>query len=177
MVRNVILALLAFVANYGQATADRDSFSVGQSFRSPDGRFIAQLESGDFSNLKIKDNQTGEVASETVDLPTLLSLKWTGNSKAIVIVEHIAGGSVASVIALNQCWARQDLFPPRNGDTCEVVKEKVGWDTVNLSYTASQRAGTAFLFWTSCFEVNANTGAVTHVTTENISADAYQALK
>lgn len=174
--KGVTLLLLTFVAIYGQAIADNGFLSTGQSFPSPDGRFTARIESGNYSNLRIRDNRTGVDAHATLMLP-LLSLKWTGNSKAIVTVEHIAGGSIASITAFSKGWTRTVLPPPRNGDTCEVVKEKIGWDKVFLTYKVKQRtSGLTPLCWTSSFDVNASTEAITSITTQNISLEDYLAL-
>jgi hypothetical protein len=175
------LLALAILEICNQKGVGSDSIEIGETFTSPDGRFTAQLANDDNGDLGIKNNQTGETYKVGALTP-LLSLKWTGDSKTIVTVEHIAGGSEANLVHFDGSkWNQFSADPP--GDThgsrrYEVVRQQVDWKRVKFVYkvTDEKSNGEVIKFYTCSFEVNPQTNIVSNVVKREIDRSTYAAL-
>ena len=148
-------------------TGGDDSFPDLSTKRSP-ARINVNYE------LQIRDRKTGNVFDSKVTTP-LYSLKWTGDSEAMVVVSHIAGGSVASIISLvGDRTLHFDAFPPDNGEFCRVIRQEMGWHTTRLTYrVCGTRKGP---YSTCAFTIDSRTGMVTRIVTRVIDFKTYCAL-
>lgn len=175
----MLLFLALWSMNY-KASADAPIIRTDRIFTSPDKRFTVQLVSDDRYKFKITDNKTGKV-DQSVEMITLLfSLNWTGDSKTIVTVEHIAKGSITQIIHFsNNKWSSFLVEPPDNIGHYSVLKQEIGMNTVNLTYKATKEKdnGSIIGFYTCKFDIDPATGAVTHVVTHDIDESTYASLK
>lgn len=95
----LIAALNAIGVARGQETRE---IAPGRVFKAPDGMFTAKTVGGGLlpatDKITIIDNKTGASAAQIEIDPPLYGLSWTGDSKTLVTVSHIAGGSTAGII-------------------------------------------------------------------------------
>lgn len=168
------LALLITFSFFSLAKGSEYNIDVGEKFESPNGIYTAQLESGLTDNLEITNNKSHKAFYGTVDTP-LLSLKWTPDSKAIVVVEHMAGGSSAFIIyLLMDATTRFDGTSPSNSTYCRVLKIEPKKERVLITYLLS--TGRRNLNWISSFEMDQNTGKKSHVTSRPITQEKARQL-
>jgi hypothetical protein len=148
----------------------------GDVFTSPDGRFIVRF-TDEVMNLKIKDNQTGKVTTLGVLTPCY-SIKWTGDSKTIVAIYHLAGGSDADIFHFSKSeWRRCSVDSPDNNfNFIDVIKEKIGMDRVGLTYKAGIRDLQNDTFFTYSLSFNPETGATTEMLEHEIDEKTYEKL-
>lgn len=114
-------------------------------FYSPDRRYQAQLVQAAFPRaydppetcLSIKDQQTG-VSTLAGVLPPVFAVKWTTDSKCIILLEHIAGGLLATAICCyaDGKWQRHQIVPLSEDKTgsFEAIKIVLGAKTFEVTY-------------------------------------------
>ena len=156
-------------------------------FLSPDGRFVARMIFGedavtDNSSLErgqtylaIKDNRRGS----TDYLPALApfySIKWTGDSKTIVTIEHRAHCSPTFLRHFDKdCWTDLgEVTPPLEGDCYpDTLKQKLGFSRCVITYKVGKRAlngawiGDAFCI----LEIDGKSGALLKVIARKTISD------
>ena len=115
-------------------------------------------------------------------IPTLfpiLSIKWTGDSKSIVVINHIAHGSEAGVYHFD--GKKWDVYEacPRTSDYYEVVGEMVGKDTVKFSYVIIKRTpgNLRDRYYIYTFVFHPDTNERVDEKTKEIDEDAYSRLQ
>jgi hypothetical protein len=128
----------------------------GEHFKSPDGRFIAECNGGGVlpavDKITIVDSKTGEIYSSIEVDPPLYSLAWTGDSETIVVVTHIAGGTVAGTVHLHHGRWNVNSADPREGDKYRVVRETLRKHSIELTYqvteipSSAERSGQVYLY-------------------------------
>jgi hypothetical protein len=164
--------------------ADGDVKPIGydQIFTSPDGKLSAQLGQVDENEvLSIKNNKTGTVDnSQSIELPPVFTIKWTGDSQSIVTVGHIAGGSQATVYHNNNgTWNKIDVYPD-NRPAYDVIGLQIGRSSVAVSYKAIQHvtksngAPTA-VYYKLEMNLNPAIGKITTSKEQKITLHTYEA--
>jgi hypothetical protein len=130
----LILALAVFFPGL-LVFADVPLIQDGQIFPSPDGNFSVQLAQVDGNEvLSIKNSKTGIIDnSQSVQLPPVFEMTWTGDAQSIVTVGHIAGGSQATVYHFNGAWSEIDIAPD-DGAAYDVIGLQIGRSSVAVSY-------------------------------------------
>jgi|ERR1043166_480741 hypothetical protein len=132
----------------------------GATFKSPDSNYIAKTVGGGLipatDRIVILNANTG-VEEVSVDVkPPVYSLVWTGDSKNVVAVSHIAGGTVAGIIHHSADGWKQYSADPREGDKYKVIRLTVQHDTLELTYkimTAhSDNSSPSFYLYTFVFD-------------------------
>lgn len=133
---------------------------------SPDKVYAAQVSvrEGD-SILVIKNQKTGSIESSmTILFTPVLYIQWAPDSESLVVLQHQAGCSLASLIHhSNNEWIKYDCPPPLNIQCrYSVVGINFLKDVVRLTYRISQRKGNGeFINFKLCvFDVNYNTGFI-----------------
>lgn len=182
--------LLAFLWVSAQFTlcntnAVAGDIGVGVEIPSPDRKFMVQVT--DHYGLIIKDILTSGVDASIKLLPLLQPLKWTGDSKTIVAITHIAGGSNLVLIHPNNGqWKGFVPTPPMpdsdkgNFVNCGVIKIEIGIRDVKVSYRIiSQKLGKDYKdnFYISSFTVNPESGDQSQLDIHEIDSGAYNNLK
>jgi hypothetical protein len=115
------------------------------AFPSPDKRQVVSFETKDdvVSYLDIKDSKTGRVeGSIENELPPLYSVQWTGDSKSLVLVGHVAHGSTLMLVYPKEgTWTYSIFYPPDlEGDPAyhaifyDVKKVEVGLNSASVTY-------------------------------------------
>jgi hypothetical protein len=133
------------------------------------------------SHLAITNTLTRETYNVGILTP-LLSLKWTGDSRAIVTIEHIAGGSEANVLSFAEGrWNRFTAEPGIDAASSghyEVIQQTIGWDKASFTYkvTEKQSNGLVLGFYTCSFEVDTRTKAISSLVKTRIDRSTYDAL-
>lgn len=103
---NKILIPLCITAALFVTFAGAAELSGDETFVSPDGRFAAT------GFIRILDRVFGKEYKIPV-LPPISSLEWTKDSKTIVTVSHIAGGSYAVLLHFDgEEWQKIEFEPP-----------------------------------------------------------------
>jgi len=145
-------------------------------FISPDGRFTVRF-TDEVMNLKIKDNQTGKITTSGVLTPCY-SLKWTGDSKTIVAIYHLAGGSDADIFHFSKNkWNRCKMgAPDQDFNFIDVTSEKIGTKKIELTYRAGVRDPRHDTFFTYSLSFNPETGATTLIGKHEIDEETYEKL-
>jgi len=174
----LLLSLLALGQDSGDKTATK---TFGNSLKSPDGIFtVAVGVDADETTLGliITNIKTGKQYPFYDVLPSILSVKWTLDSKSIVIISHIRGGSIASIAHLsNDKW--DDYTPePWIGDYYGVVREIIHDHTVEITYRVHEKpqGDSDGHYYTCSFIVNTNTHTRSKETVKEIDSDAYERL-
>lgn len=136
-------------------------------------------ESGE-PTLIIKNEKLHKVEASIPVLPPVLSLKWSPDSKSLVVVQHLAGGSLASLVILDgKQWKKNDCEPP--------LKIQCNYSLVNfqfvdkqlrLTYKVSQeRANGEIVSFNICsFDVDLKTGFLELKEYRPVTAEAYKKL-
>lgn len=128
------------------------ALEAGETFKSPDGKYTLKLvpdpdENSVIGGLSIANNSTGELFQDSAATP-IYSVKWTGDSKTVVLIVHVSGGSEAVVYHLNNKnkWVSCDL-EPTIGDVFSVVQLTMRKDTVEFRYKVGKRTtGDSYLY-------------------------------
>ena len=128
-----LLVIASLVSSILFAVDDGGLFAL---VTSPDRRFIAKFSNDGF--VTIQDSKTHEVISKPgigVLMP-VLEYKWTSNCESLMIVSHIAHGSDASIISLNNGrWDRVHINPPPElGNRYEVLEIKDKLKYIHIKY-------------------------------------------
>jgi hypothetical protein len=174
------------------------------SFISPDNHF--SLVYGGFIDREfqyaIKNRQTGTIerfAEPDYSLwGPLYSVQWTGDSRSVLLVYHIADGSVATVLHFNgTTWRELDIAPTpvdsrcpkdevtENGKTSfepsyfgTVFDHKVGHSEVWISYgIQTDESRRHSHFYVCNFNYNPETQSLSHVKLHEIDIPTFVHLK
>lgn len=148
---------------------------VNEWVPSPNGEVSAAYSGG---ALRIRNNLTGRFYPEVPVLTPLLSMKWTGDSKTIVTIEHIAGGSCAALVHFDgKTWRRYDADPsggPYNH--IEVLSQEIGENGARITFAANvRRKGTTFAHFIIAFDINAATNAVSNEMRKEVTEAEFEA--
>ncbi len=164
------------------AIADLTPIPIGAEFDSPNGIFTVRLtdERNDGSNLEVKNNQTAERRRGAAGTP-LLSLQWTGDSRTIVMIEHLADGSQTALLHFNEReWQRFEIVPPGGAaGHFEVIKQDIGQASLKVTYkvTKEKANGEMSRAFTSSFNVDGATGKIYGIEQHAIDITTYRVLK
>jgi hypothetical protein len=179
--RAISLLVVSLLLTLSAHAADLREIHIGQRFISPDRRFATEIKDEDERgyNLEIKDQNNGKAYKAAASLP-LFSFEWTTDSKTIVLLEHIGGGSQISLIHFNgHEWKRREIEPPGgNSGHYEVLEKDIGKNFLRISYkvTKEKQNGTVFGAYKCSLRVDASNGQISHVEKQDISIDAYRTL-
>lgn len=173
-----ILICLSFLfSTLGFASgAGRKEMAFNDWVGSPNGELSAAYSG---RSIRIRDNVTGRVYPEVPVLTPLLSLKWTRDSKTIVTIEHIAGGSCAALVHFDgKTWRRYDADPSGGPyDHIEVLSQEIGQDRARITFAANvRRPGTIFAHFICAFDINAETNARSNETRKEVTETEFEAL-
>jgi hypothetical protein len=147
----------------GISTATAETFNKeiphDKIFKSPDGRFSAT------EAVLITDTATGEVHGMAVMAP-ILGLRWAKDSRTIVIVSHLAGGSYGTVLHFNgDQWIKTeaDVATPDQADylAYKVIDTKDSSRSVSFTYrvSAKEHASQAYRHYCCEVKIDLDTGA------------------
>jgi hypothetical protein len=148
----------------------------GAVFTSPDGRFTIRFTDQEM-NLSIKDNQTAKITTLGVLTPCY-SIKWTGDSKTFVAIEHLAGGSDADIFHFNKDqWHNSSADPLSDAfDHIDVTDENIGTNKIKFVYKADIRSAQQDQFFTYAFTFNPETGSTTGIVEHKIDEKTYEKM-
>lgn len=178
MLRIIILLMIAcFVGRMDILAAD--NFDPAHGVTSPDGRFTV-LASADLRNYKIVDHQIEQTDESVIMYAVPSSVRWTGNSKTIVAIEHRAGGSSLILITLKKnTWNWFEAAAPDHTGHAAVIGVKIGRDKVGVKYKGAKEKpnGLKIGYYTCSFAVSTDTDEITHIIQQDISSKAFSHLK
>jgi len=107
----------------------------GRHASSPDGKLYVYYEAPTF---EIRDSKTSAVLGSKEQEQPVLAVRWTGDSKTLVIVEHIAHGSYASFLHWDgTAWRPRSVETPFERliyRGLAVVDVKPDRETVDIKY-------------------------------------------
>jgi hypothetical protein len=136
--------LFSLIAIAGAQFSLAKELSPRDRFVSPDGRLVAicaeaDQTSGRVGLIMILEKATGRHLFSVETNPPVFALRWLNNSKALVFVQAIAGGSVAQVIYdSTQGWKAANA-EPREGDDCTVTQLRLQGKTIMITYKIAIR--------------------------------------
>lgn len=133
----VLVSVLFLIISVAFAKESDVEIGENATFVSPDGRFTAM------GYVRIKDNKSGKTSGIAV-LGPIYSMEWTGDSRTLLVVSHIAGGKTAILIHYkNGVWTKFDADPPNENKDAyfdySLVGQKVEFDSVKLTYRIKTR--------------------------------------
>lgn len=171
---HVLISVLLVCCLYSTASGERP-VQYGKSIGSLDGRFTATYFG---SQLRIRDKLRDDCVASVSVFP-VHALAWTQNSKTIVTVEHIAGGSEVVLINLERDgWHRSEIDPPCGTyDHYAVVDLVVGDRAVKVRYKAGRRADQRSAYYLCSFDLDAETRGVSNEEKREITLREYKDLK
>ena len=146
---------------------------------SPNERYTVQA-SEDFRHYRIIGNSKNKIDETIVMYSLPLSLKWTGDSKTIVSIEHRAGGSVMVLITKRDLgWKSFEVTVPNNAGHFSVISQSIGWSKIKVMYKATRERPNGLLlsYYTCSFTVNPDTDTFSHIIVHDISMKAFSNLK
>jgi hypothetical protein len=110
--------------------------------------------------------------------PPITAVIWTKNSKSFVIVQQIAGGSIASIFTRNQNGWHEYNAPPTSGDVFAVIKVSTTDNTIRLKYKVGERPSdtSAGRFFVCSFSIEANNARRSEEEIKEIDVREYQEL-
>jgi hypothetical protein len=171
--RSNVLALILVLSFCGKASGEQ-VVSYGDAIRSPDGRFLATYLG---SHIRIEDNSGGALSAR-IGVFSVLAFNWTGDSKTVVTVEHLAGGSEAVLIHLDDGqWRRFEIDPVDDYDAAAVIGLIIRDHSVSVKYRLRKREDQRFQFYVCSFDVDSATHNRTNEKVKRISAAKYGQLK
>ena len=132
-----------------------DEVPHNKVFKSPDGRFETS------EAVLISDHVTGKVQGVPVMVP-ILALEWSQDSRTIVIVSHLAGGSYGIVLHFNGTeWTKTEADPtsPERAYylAYEVIKTYLSPSAVSFTYRVSAKQDPSDSYRRFCCEVTIDT--------------------
>jgi len=134
-----------------------------EKFVSPNGEFTVQ------GNVEIINNKTGDQCLVEV-LSPVYSLKWTRDSKTIVVIGRIAHGSYASVIHYNgKEWKKYEVDPPDSDEghfwNYSVIREEIGFSDVVITYkiNTKKNMSDAYVSHLCTLRVDPATGVISEI--------------
>jgi hypothetical protein len=164
-----ILVLLLFISpSAAQIGSDSQT--------SPDGRLTLNLVYNDDGPMyQIRDNVTKK-SSDKIPLYTrLLYVKWTDRPDAILVIEHIAGGSLLRCLSIQKGkWAIDDVPAPVESDHSSVTSLNVNHGIAGVCYKVAK--GDDYI-GTCCFNYDLTSGKESNITNKAVSGRAYDSLK
>ncbi len=173
--KSIILLLCAIFA-FG---CNCNAVDAREAFKSPDGRYTLKFISDPddvsaISSLAIVDNTTGQIFRDSTVMPILL-VKWTGDSKTVVIVVHVSGGSEAIVYHLKKDneWVNFNIEPSM-GDAFSVVYVNPKKNTIDFRYKVHKKTtGDMYLY---SFTFHPDSFTQTNIKTVEIDDPTYRSL-
>jgi hypothetical protein len=142
----------------------------GSRFYSPDRNTVVVYKP---DQLDVRDARTNEL-QKSVTISLLFGLRWTGDSKTFVAIEHIAHGSDATFVHLSDGEWRSFVVTPPGEEYRDyaVIRVEAQQKDVRLSYSAATNEALYLI----SFTVDPSTQALANVTTQELSYKAWEAL-
>lgn len=162
-----LFRLMAVMCCLTFANAADSPVSTDRVFVSPDGVFSMRLVQIERQwRYAITDLRNGAVDTDIVMPTVLLYAHWTASSRAIVAVEHVAGGSIGRVLyRKGDRWTNVEVAPPR---LCEwqrptITNLNVEGDYLHFGFAVSCATDVKSANWYALYEINvsATSGRVT----------------
>lgn len=129
-----LLAIALLVVSNGYSS----EIQPNANFGSPDGKYAAKCVGGGtvpaVDQIQVIENGSGRVLAKFEVNPPLYSIRWTRDSKSLVTVSHIAGGTVAGVIHFDGTNWKEHSADPREGDKYSVIRHVENESTIQLMY-------------------------------------------
>lgn len=124
----------------------------GEKVYAPDKALAATYLGSQIQISKANNELVGTVRVFPVE-----SLRWTADSRAVVTVEHIAGGSEAVLISYRgDSWKRNELDPPGGPyDAYQVINVDTNGTNVLICYKMRRRSGKEYKYFIASLEINA----------------------
>ena len=178
-IASVVLVGATLFAHFSSGQETR--VQPGQRFKSPDGRFIAQCNGGGVvptvDEITIVDGNTGIAYATISVLSPVYSVGWVGDSQTLVTVGHIAGGTQAEVIHMEEGSWKLHSAGPREGNKYRVVREILRHHAVELTYEIDAgRKGSGRLYLYN-FLFHPDTRTHTNEKREDIGSEVYTQLQ
>jgi hypothetical protein len=192
-VKGYILAtfLILFMALARQGFAAVSIISQG-TFPSPDGRFVLKIAPEiniygvELPELILEDRRTRAVERSDPNggegkglnvLTPIFFIKWTGDSKTILVISHIAHGTIGAELHFDgSTWHQRLLQPPSPDDGhFTVLSQHVGRHQIGISYAVDVAAGaeTPHKFYRTAFTYNPVTDSYSHIHNQTLNCSAY----
>jgi len=173
----IFFALVGFVITL-PCFAQKSSWISGQSLLSPDNRYSLKLtfDPSDISILSgftITDTLKGTVFQDDVATP-LYSIKWSRDSKTVVFIVHVSGGSEAAIYHLhNDKWFFY-LPEPTLGSHFAIIGQEFKNKGIELSYKVHDKH--LEKFYINTFIFNPENATRTEEDIKEIDSETYAKL-
>src|SRR5437899_7910222 len=135
LARGITIALLIAATKLSCCGETPPQLKSGRHAPSPDGKFYVFYEAPTF---QIRDAKTSAVLGSVDQEQPVQALRWTGDSKTLIIVEHVAHGSDAYFLHWDgAAWRPQftyALFEKEDHRAIAVVDVKPHTDAVDVTY-------------------------------------------
>lgn len=180
--RLMLITVVVWCISAAFAAAELVPISNGATVTSPDGRFTARLTEEDAHglNLAITDSRTPATERARIGTP-LLSMRWTFDSRTIVSIEHLAGGSQLALLHFYESgWKRIEVIPPNGLEGhFEVIRQQMHRDSVTVTYkvTKEKPNGAVASAFTCSFDVDAASGRISQLRRRRINLEMYRQLR
>ena len=179
----IAVAILAAVP-FSAFDAKAKDVTSGTRIKSPNGMFEAKCETGEqlhpaVGRIEIVDTKNGTLQHALEINPPLYALRWTGDSRTLIAIERVAGGSVAVIV--HRSSGKWSVFQadPQHADKSAVIALRPKMRAVELSYKTYQQEahGKEGRFYVITFLVDPNTGHHRHETKHEIDLETYRRLR
>ena len=159
--------------------AQEKTVKAGESFKSPDSRFILKIvndpdDSSVIGGLEIIDSKTSIQFKDSAVTP-IFSIKWTPDSTSVILVVHVVGGSEAMVYHYTDGkW--DSYYPePSIGDSFSVIKQTLGKEGIELHYKVRKKSNGRL--YVCSFTFHPETNLQTNEKIREIDEATYRRLK
>jgi hypothetical protein len=173
--------ILFAVANFAlQLISRAELVPLDKNIVSPDKAYAFKIKYYDRQyHFVIEDKNGKEVASIADEFGPILAVKWTDDSKAILVANHYARGKLLEVVHFDgQKWEVNEVPPPETrGYEYEVLDWKCKGDSVRLFFKVIIDSKTSPEAYKCSFDYNVLTGSTSNYSKSLISIDTYSATK
>ena len=189
--RQAVIFATAFACLASASFGDAPIINQG-TFVSPDGRFTLSIAPEiniygvELPELIIRDRMNGAVERSDPNsgegdglnvLTPIFFIKWTGDSKSVLVISHIAHGTIAAVLHFDGSqWHQKVLQPPSpQGGHMTVLSQRLGFHNVAVTYAVdiAVAAQTPTAFYCSSFQFDPATESYSHVLNDRLDHSAY----
>jgi hypothetical protein len=145
----------------------------GISVMSQDNRFTAIY---DPDQLEIRSTRSKE--SHKIDgVPPVYALQWTRDSKTLIIVHHLAGGSGVIFAHLGETgWCHFGVVPPGEYDRVGVIRIEPHNADVLISWKAMKVTKRSVFYYLCKARMKPAKQALSNVQVEEISVETFDSL-
>jgi len=158
----------------------REFAAPGDVFMAPDKRHFLKIDSHDRQYLYlVRDCDSRRETSFIDEFNPIFAVKWTSDSKSILIAAHYARGKLLDIIHYDgNKWVLDEIAPPEDREyESEILKWRFGRTNVHLQFKVMIYSRASPEYYICSFDFDPSTGARSNYKKSYISFAQYRDTK